>query len=90
MPAQATPAQTTNLFLLEDLDDASRTSELAESDLDALRTVADWIKTYVIKPHKDLGRAGPVCPFVPGLWNVGHFGSLQSRSPIGTRELLSS
>ncbi len=60
------PAQTANLFLLEDLEDVGRTSELAESDLDALHAVADWIKTYVVKPHKDLGRAGPVCPFVPG------------------------
>ncbi|HEV8567411.1 MAG TPA: hypothetical protein VGQ92_09980 [Actinoplanes sp.] len=60
------PAQTTNLFLLEDLEDVGSTSELAESDLDALHAVADWIKTYVVKPHKDLGRAGPVCPFVPG------------------------
>jgi hypothetical protein len=60
------PTQTTNLFLLEDLEDVGRTSELAESDLDALRAVADWIKTFVVKPHKDLGRAGPVCPFVPG------------------------
>jgi Domain of unknown function (DUF6875) len=59
------PAQTTNLFLLEDLEDVGRTSELAKSDLDALHAVADWIKTYVVKPHKDLGRAGPVCPFVP-------------------------
>ena len=54
------PAQTTNLFLLEDLEDVGRTSELAESDLDALHAVADWIKTYVVKPHTDLGRAGPV------------------------------
>jgi hypothetical protein len=60
------PAQTTNLFLLEELEDVGRTSELAESDLAALHAVADWIKTYVVKPHKDLGRAGPVCPFVPG------------------------
>jgi hypothetical protein len=60
------PAQTTNLFLLEDLEDVGRTTELAESDLDALHTVADWIKTFVVKPHKDLGRAGTVCPFVPG------------------------
>ena len=66
MPAQTTPAQTTNLFLIQDLEDVSRTSELAESDLDALRSVADWIKTYVVKPHKDLiGRAGPVCRFTP-------------------------
>jgi hypothetical protein len=60
------PTQTTDLFLLEDLEDAGRTSELAESDLAALRAVADWIKTYVVKPHKDLvGHAGPVCPFLP-------------------------
>jgi hypothetical protein len=60
------PARTTNLFLPEDLKDGSRTGELAESDLEALHAVADWIKTFVVKPHKDLGRAGTVCPFVPG------------------------
>ena len=60
------PTQTTDLFLLEDLEDIGRTSELADRDLDALRAVADWIKTFVVKPHKDLGRAGTVCPFVPG------------------------
>ena len=68
MRAQTTPAQTTHLFLLEDLADVSRTRELAESALDALRAVADWIKTFVARPHKDLGRAGPVCPFVPEAW----------------------
>ena len=56
---------TTKLFLLEELDDTSRTTDLAPGDLDALRVVADWIKTFVTSPHKDLGRAGPVCPFVP-------------------------
>jgi hypothetical protein len=59
-------AEATNLFLLEDLEDASTTAKLAESDLNALQAVADWIKTFVVKPHKDLGRAGTVCPFVPG------------------------
>ena len=58
--------RTADLFLLEDLEDVGKTSELAESDLDALHSVADWIKTYVVRPHEDLGRAGPVCPFVPG------------------------
>jgi hypothetical protein len=65
MPAQTTPVQT-NLFLLDDLEDVSRTRELAESDLEALQAVAEWIKTFVVNPHKDLGRAGTVCPFVPG------------------------
>ena len=60
------PAQTTNLFLLQDLENPSRTGKLEDSDLSALRTVADWIKTFVARPNKDLGRAGPVCPFVPG------------------------
>jgi hypothetical protein len=61
------PADTAaNLFRLEDLEDVSRTSELADSDLGALHAVADWIKTFVAKPHKDLGREGAVCPFVPG------------------------
>jgi hypothetical protein len=59
------PATTTDLFLLEDLEDVSRTSELARSDLEALQTVADWIKRFIIRPHTDLGRAGPICPFVP-------------------------
>jgi hypothetical protein len=59
------PATTTDLFLLEDLEDVSRTKELAEGDLNALRAVADWIKTFVVKPHKDLGRAGTMCPYVP-------------------------
>jgi hypothetical protein len=62
MGAQAT----TQLFLLEDLEDVGKTSELAESDLVALRAIADWIKAFVVEPHKDLGRAGTVCPFVPG------------------------
>jgi hypothetical protein len=57
--------QTTDLFLLEDLEDAGRTSELEGSDLEALRAVSDWIETFVVKPHKDLGRAGTVCPLVP-------------------------
>ena len=60
------PPRTTDLFLLEDLQDASRTKTLAQSDLEALQAIAGWIKTYVVKPHKDLGRDGTVCPFVPG------------------------
>jgi hypothetical protein len=60
------PTQTADLFLLEDLEDAGKTSELAGSDLEALQAIADWIKTFVVNPHQDLGRGGTVCPFVPG------------------------
>ena len=61
------PAETAaNFFLLEDLEDAGTTGELGESKVTALHAVADWIKTFVARPHEDLGRPGPVCPFVPG------------------------
>src|SRR5262245_8633302 len=58
-------AQTTKLFAPEDLDGAGRTRELAEGDLNALRAVAGWTKTFVASPNPELGRAGTVCPFVP-------------------------
>jgi hypothetical protein len=58
----------TNLFLLEELEDIGRTGKLAVSDLDALRAVANWTKTFVARPHNDLGRTGAVCPFVPVAW----------------------
>jgi hypothetical protein len=58
-------AESANLFLVEDLDDVRRMNVLAESDREALQAVAGWTKTFVAEPHKDLGRPGPVCPFVP-------------------------
>jgi len=62
-----TPEQlTAKLHLVEGLEDAGRMKELPQGDLDSLRAVSAWIKTFVAVPHRDLGRAGPVCPFVPG------------------------
>jgi hypothetical protein len=60
------PTRTADLFLVDDLEDVGRTGDLAERDVDALHAVADWIKAFVARPHKELGRAGAVCPFVPG------------------------
>jgi hypothetical protein len=59
------PATTTNPFLLQDLQDVSGTGQLAESDLEAPRPGADWIRTFAVEPHKDRRRAGIVCPLVP-------------------------
>jgi hypothetical protein len=56
------PVQTSNLIAVQDLDDSSRTKGLEDSDLAALRAVANWIKTFVALPNNDLGRDGPVCP----------------------------
>jgi hypothetical protein len=63
--------KTTHLFLLDDLDDEGKTGELARRDLDALRTLADWIRTYVARPNEEIGRPGPVCPFVPAALERG-------------------
>jgi hypothetical protein len=30
-----------------------------------LQAVAAWAEAYLSRPHPDLGRAGPVCPYVP-------------------------
>jgi len=58
--------QTTHLFLLEELEDVTKTRELTERELDELRSLKDWMTSYVARPNKDIGRSGPVCPFVPG------------------------
>ena len=57
--------QTTDLFLLEDLEAPGRTSGLAPRDREALGAVADWIRDFVLQPDDQLGRPGPVCPFMP-------------------------
>jgi hypothetical protein len=63
---EATRSQTADLFLLDDLDNDRRAGELPERELEALRAVADWTKAFVARPNEQLGRAGSVCPFVPG------------------------
>ncbi|HTL85626.1 MAG TPA: hypothetical protein VL856_10600, partial [Acidimicrobiia bacterium] len=59
-------SDTENLFLVEDLRNAERTAQLHPEELFAMRAIADWIHDYAVKPNKELGRAGTVCPFVPG------------------------
>jgi hypothetical protein len=60
-----------NLFRLDDLQDVSRAGQLADRDRVQLQAISDWIRNFVIEPHKDLGRAGTVCPFVPGSLDRG-------------------
>lgn len=57
-------AQTTQLLRPEDLEHVENTSGLPATD--ALRAVSRWLHDFVACPHAELGRAGTVCPFVPG------------------------
>ncbi|GLW65158.1 hypothetical protein Arub01_34020 [Actinomadura rubrobrunea] len=36
-----------------------------------LSVVLHWLRDYVSKPSEQLGRSGPVCPFVPASLNAG-------------------
>jgi len=36
-----------------------------DSDLAAMHEVATWIRRFVAQPCAEMGRKGPVCPFVP-------------------------
>jgi hypothetical protein len=56
--------QTADLFLLDDLENVDKTRQIEDGALASLRSVAGWIRNFVAKPHGEIGRAGPVCPFV--------------------------
>ncbi|PIG94239.1 DUF6875 domain-containing protein [Gloeocapsopsis sp. IPPAS B-1203] len=36
-----------------------------QEDIPYLSQTMEWVKMFLAKPHPDLGRAGPVCPFLP-------------------------
>ena len=84
------PAQIANLFLLEDLEYVSGTRELAESDRNALRAVADWTKTFVARPHRDLAAMGRCAHSCLWPWNMRPFGLLLNGAPAGARQMSSS
>lgn len=39
--------------------------EQIQQDLPYLVEIGQWLKNFVAKPHSDVGRSGPLCPFVP-------------------------
>jgi hypothetical protein len=59
------PVRKENLYLLHELALPRRTGRIPKDDLQALKTIADWTRDFVAQAHPDLGRGGPVCPFVP-------------------------
>jgi hypothetical protein len=84
------PTQTTNLFRLEDLEDAGKTSELEGSDLMRSMRSQTGSRATWSSPTGIWAALGPSVPSCLGRWNVGHFGLLRSRSPTGTCHLSSS
>jgi hypothetical protein len=73
-----------DLFLLKPADaqdDPAGWPAEARAALPAARLIFDWARGYLSRPHPDLGRPGPVCPFVPqslqssGFWVTAHHGA---------------
>lgn len=43
-----------------------RASEVVAENADsALASIVAWVRGFLARPHPDVGRAGPVCPFTP-------------------------
>ena len=86
------PAQTTNLFLLEDLEEVGSEGQASSRKAIEMRftpsptgSTLTWSSLTSISAALDLSVPSYLCP-----WNVRHFGFLQSRSPTGTCQMLSS
>jgi hypothetical protein len=56
---------TTQLYSVIELEQLQLDSEQLQIDSKQLRDITAWVKEFLAKPHPDLGRSGPVCPFLP-------------------------
>lgn len=57
---------------LEDLERDPLPAPIAEHR-EALETIVGWAESYLSRPHPELGRSGPVCPFVQASMRRKHF-----------------
>ncbi|TQM85252.1 hypothetical protein FHX81_7730 [Saccharothrix saharensis] len=60
-----------NRFLVELSDLRGPLPEQVRRHQHALYSVVGWAHQYLARPHPDLGRKGPVCPFVQGTLDKG-------------------
>lgn len=51
-------------------------------DLKGFKSLISWITDFVAMPHNDVGRQGPVCPFMPRALNSDslHFADIQTKN----------
>jgi hypothetical protein len=78
------PAQTTDLFLLEDLEDVGRTSQLPEAIYRRFAPSQTGSRLSWSGLMRILAALAPSVPSCLSPWNSRRFGSLQSRSPTAT------
>ena len=51
------------LLSMKQLSDAASASAVSPELLSVYRSIAQWLTSYLMSPHPDLGRPGDVCPF---------------------------
>jgi hypothetical protein len=84
------PDEGLNRTTLQERVWSSAEIEKAENVPEALTVVMQWISSYVIKPHHQLGRQGVVCPFVPHSLRMKALWLAQVRTTSGSRDVLCS
>src|SRR5690349_20599957 len=62
------------LYLVERADlEAAVLDPRVRDNLATFRTAMQWAKEYLCRPHPQLGRKGPVCPFTQSSMDQGFF-----------------
>lgn len=75
------------LIELADLEQDPR-PDIVSSNLECITQIVDWAKDYLCNPHEELGRDGPVCPFVPySLANCLFFMTIQRGRSITRQDV---
>lgn len=59
-------------------------------DFTHLKSLVTWITDFVALPHQDVGRQGPVCPFMPRALKAGTLSFTEVRTKDLSRENLDS
>ncbi len=70
------PLYRDDLVLYNGLDfetDSEPTAGLNPLQVSACKTIVDWARAFLCRPHARLGREGPVCPFTLPSINQRHF-----------------
>jgi hypothetical protein len=60
-------------MVLLELKDLDQLPDIVRDYEDALYSIVEWARAYLIRPHPELGRKGPVCPFARGSLDRGLF-----------------
>lgn len=71
------------LLSMKQLSDTATASAVDPELLSAYLSVAQWIRSYLMRPHSDLGRSGDVCPFTTQAFRLDtiRIGVSRARSP---------